>query len=652
MRKFNFKKIASVLGSLTLVGSSIGMAIATGAGAYPSSFQNSDKVAIVYGANADVSDFNAGNSLNSNLLSAFNRTKVSVGSNSLTENEIVLGSKLIDNGRFNVSVLTDNKLPSLMDGKINWDDGVNSSTNFNVHEEISLGNMSLITNLDDEDLNATALTNNKDLEYKLVFEDTMDISRIGHEDADTLEISILGKDYEVESFDSNEITVSVADEKIVKSGESFVQDGVTLNVKSIFTDEVQINNVFIGEGKTKTVDGVEVYVSKVAYRDSETNPSVVILKVGKDISRTFSDGDAYPGQDEDNAKWVWSIKNPGLAGGYIGVRYNQREIDAEDDLVYAGEEYTFPENFATVKFDSLTDVKYGKYEVYFDDSMELYNKTSNTALNEDAQVLVLKGTEGDAFKIGQEETDRVYLFIDKINDNNIQVFFNDINKDYGNSAKARYEFTLQGSNTDIGKLVYEDTELSVSFKNSTRELTIGDISLIVNPIVVNGSLTHLGTTPEDAENSEVVLETRKIGTREDDVFSHFGLVLKDVEANANSDRVVFEVPSEQVYGKVTVSDVSGTEVIPLDVVIVKDTEIETVKDRDLVIVGGSCINSVAAKLVGGSFCGADWTTATGIGSGQYLVKEYVSPYNAGKVAFLVAGYEAADTVNAVQSVLA
>jgi len=77
--------------------------------------------------------------------------------------------------------------------------------------------------------------------------------------------------------------------------------------------------------------------------------------------------------------------------------------------------------------------------------------------------------------------------------------------------------------------------------------------------------------------------------------------------------------------------------------VVKDSEASSVSGKNLIVVGGSCINSVAASIVGGSLCGSSFTSATGVGTGQFLIQSVASPLNADKVALLVAGYEAADT---------
>ncbi|MCK9596861.1 hypothetical protein M0R19_06750 [Candidatus Pacearchaeota archaeon] len=87
---------------------------------------------------------------------------------------------------------------------------------------------------------------------------------------------------------------------------------------------------------------------------------------------------------------------------------------------------------------------------------------------------------------------------------------------------------------------------------------------------------------------------------------------------------------------------AGTQ---LGEVLVKDSEVSSVSSKNLIVVGGSCINSVAASLLGAT-CGSDFTDKTGVGSNQFLIQSLASTYSSGKVALVVAGYEAADTVNA------
>jgi len=710
-----FKKIASVIGSMLLIGASMGVAMAN---TYPTPFvQNGNAdVAIVYGTGSAPSDLVAAGKIGDNLKSVFDSfnedNKVSTGNFSssvgITEEEVILGSKLFDfgNGKMR-NVFTDNQIPSLIDDKIHWDDGKSTKTSFNVHEEILVGNMNLLTTLDNNDLKGVALTNDKDLEYRYVFEDELNISRIGNEDADDLTINILGKEYLVEEFGDNSITISSSGESVLKTGESIILEGITLTVRDIFEEAVQINGVFIKEGQLKNVDGLKVRVESIAYHSSDTLPSKVILKVGKEISTTYSDEDAYIGEDDSDPNWVWKISNPGVNGGSIGVKYEQRQLDSDDEIVYVGESYTFPENYATVQLESLTDVDYEDFEVSFDSSKDLYFAVdNNTKMYEDAKVVVLKGKLDDSFLINGTETDEIYLRYNNVStstivedeenviipysnntmeltkfecDNSggifyegdsiceylevlgtkvvtslsevVDVFYNDVNKDYSDSIKPRFAFTINGTG-DIGKLIYEDTKLDIKIDN--RTLSIGDLSVELNP---TGNFTHLGMVSEEAENNEITLNHKSVGNKEEDILGYDGLILYDSEANSEDDEVIFGVPSERVYATVSVlgqGEMASGTVPQLGAILVTDDEVANVATKNLIVVGGSCINSVAAKLIGVpvNTCGAEWTAKTNVGAGQYLLKEFVSPYNSGKVALLIAGYEAAETTLGVNSLIA
>lgn len=102
------------------------------------------------------------------------------------------------------------------------------------------------------------------------------------------------------------------------------------------------------------------------------------------------------------------------------------------------------------------------------------------------------------------------------------------------------------------------------------------------------------------------------------------------------------------YGQVYVTDVSAvvSGSGSLGNVLVKDSEVSSVATKNLVIVGGSCINSAAASVLGGAFCGAAFTEATGVGTGEFLIKGVSDADITSKLALVVAGYEAADTVAA------
>jgi len=109
---------------------------------------------------------------------------------------------------------------------------------------------------------------------------------------------------------------------------------------------------------------------------------------------------------------------------------------------------------------------------------------------------------------------------------------------------------------------------------------------------------------------------------------------------------------EQSYATVYISEAAaavGGSSVALQPVY--DTAVSSVSSKNLIVIGGSCINSVAAKLLGSNtpMCGPSFTTASGVGAGQFIIKSYdaaAAGGTAGKVALLVAGYDAADTEKA------
>jgi hypothetical protein len=100
---------------------------------------------------------------------------------------------------------------------------------------------------------------------------------------------------------------------------------------------------------------------------------------------------------------------------------------------------------------------------------------------------------------------------------------------------------------------------------------------------------------------------------------------------------------------VTVSSdntVTGGSVKKLGSVAVSDAEAASVAGKNLIVVGGSCVNSVAAQLLGSALCGADFQSKTSAGAGSFVIETFSQ--SGGKVATLVAGYNAGDTSNAAK----
>ena len=682
--RLNFKKISAIASSILLAGMTMGVAAAAN---YPAPFVSgsSADVAIVYGTGAGVSvtDQTEAYSIQEDLEASFTGTTVSVsGGEGETEDEVPLRDAINFSTSKIETTMDEDNLPSLLKEKISWDDG-NGADDYDIYEQIVIGDkMELLTTLDDEDFEGVALTNEMALEYRFVFEDALNCSDIDAAGADDLYLEIMGKSYQVTDITATTITVNIADEYALQIGESVTFDGKVFTVDDIFSDSVQVNGEIINEDATEKIDGVRVKVETVGYHSNSPETSKCILKIGEDISKTYTDGDEYIGEDDDDPLWIWSFSDPTANDGYVGVKFNEKLNDATDEhdpsgtmVKYVGDSYVFPDDFAVVTFEGLTDVDYEDVKVYFDKA-ELYNLTdSAAAVQDDVDILVIEGKSVDTITVEEnsEETDKIAIFwaangSETLYDGGafgqLEVFYHDHDGDNTPSGKYRFGGQLNASTgpaktrDKIASMEIGDSVIDIDLTLEANQLTVtfedpldGDIDLNVTGSTAiahaAGVLDQLGDTAEDADANDVIVNGTDVSTKEADIMNNYGIIAKDVENNADSDEVLLEVPSDQVYGIVSVK--AGAEVAggsTLGNVVIKDTEVSTMSDKNLIIVGGSCINSAAANVLGGAYCGAAFTEATGVGTGQYMVKSFTSPWDATKIALLVAGYEKDDTVAA------
>jgi len=140
------------------------------------------------------------------------------------------------------------------------------------------------------------------------------------------------------------------------------------------------------------------------------------------------------------------------------------------------------------------------------------------------------------------------------------------------------------------------------------------------------------------------------------VVTDAGDVLVTPSTYTGSANVVVNVPAQTLYtylyvGMPTSGSTGGSTVsyesypaIPITSAVAKlDSELTSVDkaSKNLVAVGGPCVNTVAADALGVTYpaCGASSTIPTDAA----LIKVVTSPYATGKVVLVVAGWEAANT---------
>jgi hypothetical protein len=154
--------------------------------------------------------------------------------------------------------------------------------------------------------------------------------------------------------------------------------------------------------------------------------------------------------------------------------------------------------------------------------------------------------------------------------------------------------------------------------------------------------------------SSIAGDTTAYEIGESEVFRSFvqsalATEIKD-DQSGDHESVLITYHGAESYGNVFIlapsATVTGTETpaTNVGVMTVYDNEVSSVSSKNLIVIGGSCVNSVAAELLGGALCGDAFTAKTGIKSGEALLESFT---RGTQTALLVAGFNAEDTTKAV-----
>ena len=131
----------------------------------------------------------------------------------------------------------------------------------------------------------------------------------------------------------------------------------------------------------------------------------------------------------------------------------------------------------------------------------------------------------------------------------------------------------------------------------------------------------------------------------------WGTLVETDQTDSDQYAMTISYPEAQTTAKVYLDSLAaGTGSTALGNVKVLDEELASsgMSTKNLIVVGGSCVNTAASSLLGaGAGCGASWTAATdGAGVGEWIIQTFANPWANTKVATLVAGWEQGDTANA------
>jgi hypothetical protein len=144
---------------------------------------------------------------------------------------------------------------------------------------------------------------------------------------------------------------------------------------------------------------------------------------------------------------------------------------------------------------------------------------------------------------------------------------------------------------------------------------------------------------------------------DDDLYvmmDQWGTLVTTDESDSDQYTATISYPDSQVTAMIYVdapaSGSSSGSTTTLGNVKVMDSELASsgMETKNLIVVGGSCVNTAAMSLVqaSGNGCGPQWTAASGAGANEWVIETFANPWSSSKVATLVAGWEQGDTTNA------
>ncbi len=737
------KKLAAVSTGVAMLGASFTGALAADLSEYPAPFVNvgTKKFDYLLVLGSGASGEGAAKDTSGALDIASGLASVPVGSSGGSTSVSVTGGQTEDVPLTNNlaavnqfdSVMTDDDIESLFDGEVTF-----QSTNYDVSEELLLNlnkNASIQTSLsssDDDYGSEIRMEIEKEaIVYLYRFDEQIQVNKTSASDA--LEIQFLGKTLKITSVDSaTKVTSTVGTEYILNSGEAVEVDGKTVTLSKVGSGgdvAVDVDGVskILSDGQTATVNGLEIKNSEQFYDSNNQESSSANLVIGADAVDTIQDGGRYFGGDDvctsddpnDPDCWKWVVKSMntlgttsytntatggiswGTTGPVLALKNDFALNDFKDDPPAAGECVSFPNNYLSVCFDSLTTNDADNLILTLERDTGFDSESSEAGVigrQSGEAAILISSNVNDALAVDLDgagfvkngtvsndpKSDKIW--IGAFNTSSYPIYYEDSN---GLTQLAGW-LTNNLNTTNFAYVDYNKirgtTGTAIIFNASRRGRSAGDgagdsfpnnIELVIEPADtdlspagadtirtnwtfsnttgahVNGTLVSLGVSASSEEANELLWESTTIGTKDEDHRSRFGIIIRNPKTKGAGDKVEFEFPSDFMQANVVIkgeSAVVSSGAAGGDIVMaavdkapspVLDTEVSNKAADNLILVGGPAVNKLSAEFLGLTYpaYGAD----SGINSGEAIIslKE-----NGANVAMIVAGYEAGDTVRA------
>ncbi|MFA5887193.1 MAG: hypothetical protein WC852_00595 [Candidatus Nanoarchaeia archaeon] len=429
------KRVAAIGTGVAMLGATLTGALALDLKDYPKPFVvdgvYDDSNVFVYGDTAIAADTVAISDITAGLQFLAKTPVVTSGSTvSVTggkAQQVPLGQGFSNSTYFDRQ-LQDDDVSTLFDGTINY-----QGSDYDTSEELQMCDVNggkydepyVATSLmlpDDDYKSNVYFTFGKDkIKYAYKFDETINLSKATT--TNPLEIDFLGKKLKITSVTAagDEFTATVGDEYSMKEGDSVTVEGKTITLNAVGTTAtVDVDGTVrnLAEDTTTTVNGIEIYLDSVM---SKTNlgDSSAILVMGKQATETYSDGEAFIGEDEDNPNWVWDIvgihkagisdtngdceTTDGTTNNVLRVENDFEMNDLTDKPTEAGQCIDLPNKYLSLCFDSLTvvDTDYIDFNMDFgtNEALDDANCVSGSGATSTADAIYMSTTATEGFDL-------------------------------------------------------------------------------------------------------------------------------------------------------------------------------------------------------------------------------------------------------------
>jgi hypothetical protein len=709
------KRIAAIGTGVAMVGATLTGAMALDLAEYPSPFvvggvYDSTNILVVGDAagaedTLGLADISSGLQYESKVAVTSDSTSVSVTGG--VSEQVPLNSGLSNNSLFDTT-LEDDDVANLFDGEITF-----QSRSYDTSEQLSLSTQTdptmgtSLTSSDDDYKSEVYLEVNARDVIKFGYKFDESINLTAATSADPLSIEFLGNPFKITSVPTagTSFTAYVGDEHYLSAGDSFtiavngVTKTVTLQDVSSTSAVIDVDGVskIISDGSTATVNGVEITVDDVFSR-TERAESSANLVVGEQSSETYSDGDAFVGEDTDNPDWVWNLADLGTVGTSQTFEIeNDFVYNDEEDALVAGECISLPNDYVEICYESLS-VEAEDYATY------VFEYESNTDLgdvfttNSSVPTIYIHTTASEGIELvayseaantsspNETSTKRakeIWLYTPGVAGAYVNgsavasnkmggVFYKDTSN---NRVKLFGNLNLIKSGTEVARINYGNTKdtnivlrtggmvtgavntslyLDIVGDDTVNDLQSGydDLYLFWGLAAANTTFESLGDTASTEEASEMKWGSSylNIGSKDEDHRTAYGIVISNPKSQSSSDEVELSIPQDQVKANIVIrgtsSTVSGgdTTYVPVKVTPVTKfaSEVTSTSAYNLILVGGPCANALVEDLFGMTCEG--WAYQ----EGEAVVKLVE---NGNSVAMLVAGTSGDDTRRAAKALL-